>query len=162
MTYKQQLKSPMWQKKRLEIMQRDNFTCHRCSSKDKTLNVHHVTYSKNKKAWEYLDNNYVTFCEDCHKLEHQVNEYFNVDFIRFTDKCITENNLISSHEYLQEMGDSFKQCFKNYKSTRDIILKEDILVFDSVSGFTTFVFCNLYVDDENKIIYIDDFFDAKY
>lgn len=162
MSYTEQLRSPLWQKKRLEIMQRDNFTCHRCLSKDKTLNVHHVTYAKNKKAWEYSDSNYITFCEDCHKLEHSINEYFDVSFIRFTDKCVTESDLMSVSNYLREMGNSFKQCFKDYKSTRDICLKDGTLMFDAVKKFTTFVFCNFYIDDENEIIYIDHFFDAKY
>jgi len=162
MSYLEQLKNPIWQRKRLEIMQRDNFTCQRCLSKDKTLNVHHITYAKNKKAWEYSDSNYITFCEDCHKLEHDINGCFNVSFIRFTDKCIRENDLMSCYDYIQEMGTSFKEYFKDYKSTRDTYLKDDVLMFDAIKKFTTFVFCNFYIDDENEIIYIDHFFDAKY
>ena len=33
MNYSEQLKSPKWQKKRLEIMQRDKFTCQLCGDK---------------------------------------------------------------------------------------------------------------------------------
>jgi 5-methylcytosine-specific restriction endonuclease McrA len=63
----QQYKSPLWQRKRLEIMQRDNFTCQSCFSKDATLNVHHtIPYKASAKPWEYEDDELITLCEDCH------------------------------------------------------------------------------------------------
>lgn len=65
-SYWQKLKDPKWQKKRLEIMQRDEFTCQACFEKDKTLNVHHRLYRKGKSPWEYDDCDLVTLCEDCH------------------------------------------------------------------------------------------------
>lgn len=67
MTYSQKLKDPRWQKKRLEILQRDNFTCQKCKAIDKTLNVHHRWYEKNNEVWDYPDIAYQTLCEDCHK-----------------------------------------------------------------------------------------------
>jgi hypothetical protein len=65
--YSEQLKDPRWQKKRLEIMQRDNFQCQICGNKTKTLNVHHFQYGKNKKPWEYENDNLITLCEECHE-----------------------------------------------------------------------------------------------
>lgn len=65
MTYAEKLKDPRWQKKRLEIMQRDNFACLNCCSKDKTLNVHHVIYVKGLDPWDYGDS-LLTLCEECH------------------------------------------------------------------------------------------------
>jgi 5-methylcytosine-specific restriction endonuclease McrA len=62
-----QYKSPLWQRKRLEIMERDNFKCCDCQSDDKTLNVHHKYYIYGKKPWEYADGILITLCEDCHK-----------------------------------------------------------------------------------------------
>lgn len=66
-SYKDQLKSPLWQKKRLEIMSRDNFTCQICLDTEETLNVHHKSYDKNVKAWEYGNDRLVTLCETCHE-----------------------------------------------------------------------------------------------
>lgn len=60
-------KHPLWQKKRLEIMERDKFQCQNCYSADKTLNVHHTAYEKGRKPWEYADGFLVTLCEDCHQ-----------------------------------------------------------------------------------------------
>lgn len=85
--YSEQLKDPRWQKKRLEILQRDDFTCQICGHKDKTLHVHHVYYKKGLKPWEYKDSSLITLCEDCHHEEHQ-----------------SRRNILDWINYLQEQG----------------------------------------------------------
>lgn len=81
----EQYKDPRWQKKRLEIMQRDAFTCVLCKDKETTLNIHHKKYINGKKPWEYEDDDLITLCEDCHanieffkkeKKEHDITEIF--------------------------------------------------------------------------------------
>lgn len=63
----EQYKDPRWQKKRLEIMKRDNFTCQSCDVNYNTLNVHHIVpYRKETKPWEYENDELITLCEDCH------------------------------------------------------------------------------------------------
>jgi ribosomal protein S27E len=69
MDYRDQLLDPRWQRRRLEILQRDEFTCQKCLSKDKTLHVHHIEYIKGKMAWEYENYYLKTLCLDCHQLE---------------------------------------------------------------------------------------------
>lgn len=69
--YFAKLKDPKWQKKRLEILQRDNFTCQICGDKKNTLHVHHRTYLQNRDLWEYADTFFVTLCESCHEMETQ-------------------------------------------------------------------------------------------
>ena len=80
MTYSDKLKHPKWQKKRLEILSRDKFTCRGCGSKDHTLHVHHFTYQKGKLPWEYENSNFITLCDLCHFQEEQIirddNKYF--------------------------------------------------------------------------------------
>ena len=74
MTYEEKLKSPKWQKKRLEIMQRDNFTCVVCGKgiKDDTpLQVHHLKYLKNVEPWNYADDYLITLCDECHSKVHK-------------------------------------------------------------------------------------------
>lgn len=68
--YKSQYKDPRWQKKRLEILSRDNFTCQECDDDSSTLNVHHHYYTKNKPVWDYPNSALITLCEDCHKQHH--------------------------------------------------------------------------------------------
>lgn len=65
-SYADLLKDPRWQKKRLKIFQRDDFTCQMCKSKENTLAVHHKKYIKGKLPWEYDGKDLITFCEDCH------------------------------------------------------------------------------------------------
>ena len=66
MTYAEKLKDPRWQRKRLEIMQRDEFICTACKASDKSLNVHHCYYLPRTNVWEYPDSAMVSLCEDCH------------------------------------------------------------------------------------------------
>lgn len=66
-SYAEQLKDPRWQRKRLEILNRDNWTCQNCHSVDKTLHVDHQRYEGRKPPWE-VDNDFLqTLCEDCHR-----------------------------------------------------------------------------------------------
>ena len=62
--YSEKLKHPSWQKKRLQIFERDNFICQSCKSTDQQLQVHHILYSKN--PIETLDEYLITLCENCH------------------------------------------------------------------------------------------------
>lgn len=64
--YSEKLKDPRWQKKRLEILNRDNFKCQNCNKKDKELQVHHLTYLKDCEPWEYQEYCLITLCVDCH------------------------------------------------------------------------------------------------
>ena len=69
-TYKEKLLDPRWQKKRLEILSSDNFTCQWCGENEKTLHVHHFYYNKSMNPWEYAVGDLITLCSDCHYFEH--------------------------------------------------------------------------------------------
>lgn len=69
-TYSQKLKDPRWQKKRLEILSRDKFTCQACADSESTLHVHHLFYVRGVDPWDYEDFALVTLCESCHASEH--------------------------------------------------------------------------------------------
>jgi len=74
MRYSDKLRDPRWQKKRLEVMQRDDFTCLACGDKTTTLNVHHKYYSGN--PWEADMDGLETLCETCHKDRSFLNKMF--------------------------------------------------------------------------------------
>lgn len=67
MSYSQKLKSPLWQRKRLEIMGRDDFKCTACSLSNETLAVHHIWYT-GYNPWDAPDSDLQTLCDPCHKL----------------------------------------------------------------------------------------------
>ena len=64
--YSSQLEDPRWQRKRLEIMHRDQFSCQLCGSETNTLHVHHRYYISGRKPWEYPGFCYQTLCKKCH------------------------------------------------------------------------------------------------
>lgn len=68
--YSEKLKSPKWQKKRLEILKRDEFSCQLCGDEESTLHVHHIGYSSDpiKTPNELL----ITLCESCHSEEEEL------------------------------------------------------------------------------------------
>ena len=87
--YSELLKDPRWQKKRLDIFNRDKFKCRSCEDTKKTLHVHHLYYDYKLKPWEYSDDDLVTLCEDCHNTIHSLG--VNKDDFLFADaitRCV--------------------------------------------------------------------------
>lgn len=68
-TYAEKLRDPRWQKKRLEILDRDGWRCRHCQSDTNTLHVHHTWYERGADPWDYPDSCLVTLCEFCHEDE---------------------------------------------------------------------------------------------
>ena len=65
--YSEKLKDPRWQKKRLEIFERDKWKCRVCAAGDETLHVHHLVYMKGRDPWEIHSGLLITLCSQCHK-----------------------------------------------------------------------------------------------
>jgi len=85
MSYSENYKNPKWQKKRLEVLNRDEFTCQSCHSTEKTLNIHHcVPYRKGAMPYDYKNDELVTFCEDCHK---EISEKIRYCMAIIMDRC---------------------------------------------------------------------------
>lgn len=101
MTYAEKLRDPRWQKRRLEILQRDDFTCRYCKDNETELHIHHLTYSKN--PWDTDEDNLITLCKHCHYIIEDCkaaeilvyaihkNEFTNHEFVCFvnTDKGLS-------------------------------------------------------------------------
>ena len=67
--YEDQLQDPRWQRKRLEIMSRDEWCCLRCGRGNLPLTVHHRGYDG--LPWQADDFDLETLCKPCHDLEHE-------------------------------------------------------------------------------------------
>lgn len=63
-SYGEKLRDPRWQRVRLEVMSRDNFSCRLCGDETTPLNVHHLQYMK--EPWDCPIKYLLTLCEDCH------------------------------------------------------------------------------------------------
>jgi hypothetical protein len=65
--YSRKLSSPLWQKKRLEVLNRDDFTCKICGDKETELHVHHLKYKGEPHEADLID--LQTLCSHCHYIE---------------------------------------------------------------------------------------------
>lgn len=71
-SYWEKLKDPRWQRRRLEVMERDGFRCRDCSDAESPLHVHHCYYVKGVEPWDYPDDCCKTLCEKCHDHRHEM------------------------------------------------------------------------------------------
>ena len=74
LTYAQQLAHPLWQRRRLEMLQAANWACTSCGNDNEQLHVHHRQYFKGRMAWEYSDLELAVLCNSCHGTEHYDDE----------------------------------------------------------------------------------------
>ena len=94
--YSELLKHPKWQKKRLEILERDKFECRACERKDKTLHVHHLYYDYDLKPWEYPNYDLITLCEYCHDILHLLQKNkIDIYSAHIVTECITKQECIN-------------------------------------------------------------------
>lgn len=126
-TYAEKLKDPRWQKKRLEILQRDNFKCRICNDGVNTLHVHHLSY--NKDPWDVLPNQLLTLCDSCHEKIHSLGKIEigesgfldPIDFILLDPLMIIKGLCyISDHEGIWEI--EFREKTSSYLIIRIICL----------------------------------------
>lgn len=96
MTYSDKLRDPRWQRKRLEIFQRDNFTCVICHHSDKEIQCHHILYKK-RDPWDYPNHLYQTLCHECHA-ERQILTDKICDAMRIAIAKIQTKILVRSSE----------------------------------------------------------------
>lgn len=68
-TYYEDLKDKKWTKKRIEVWLKYGYKCAICGSKEH-IDVHHLSYQKGKRAWEYPIENFIPLCRECHKEVH--------------------------------------------------------------------------------------------
>lgn len=92
-TYGDKLKDPRWQKLRLQVMERDKFTCRCCRDTETTLNIHHLEYAG--EPWECPIDKLLTLCENC----HEIVSTYGYD-LRKNDIEITRVNLPAAKAYL--------------------------------------------------------------
>lgn len=102
MKYSEQLKSHKWQKKRLEVLSRDNFTCCKCGDTETELHVHHLKYIGNPIESDISD--LETLCKHC----HQYFTFFNNNLIYI--HSLNNEDLIKTHKLKGCLIVEFKSC----------------------------------------------------
>lgn len=119
-SYSAKLKDPRWQRKRLEVMERDKFTCQICGDTETSLQVHHIKYQKGKEPWDYPNDLLVTLCKHCHVEVEEINKTYRRD--KFDSIKIHKN----------QYNDTGKRImFTSFKKDRCVITvydSDDILI----------------------------------
>lgn len=69
--YYNQLSMDQWKAYREFIFSVRGKKCEVCGKPNK-LNIHHKEYIKNRFAWEYLPNEVMVLCCDCHRYIHKI------------------------------------------------------------------------------------------
>ena len=101
-TYSEKLKSPLWQKKRLEILNRDNFTCVHCGDTETELQIHHLRYTK--EPYDAPNEDLQTLCKHCHYISKN-NVIEKCIKIKHINVYRTNKNIImysTDENYIQE------------------------------------------------------------
>jgi 5-methylcytosine-specific restriction endonuclease McrA len=102
MSYSLKLKDPRWQRKRLEILQRDNFQCTCCGDTESEIHVHHSYYEFGKEIWEYDNETLYTLCSDCHyshtlcqrAIKEEIRKFHYdslYEFVKIVESCAVMN-----------------------------------------------------------------------
>lgn len=104
--YSELLLDPRWQKKRLEILQRDDFTCRSCERNEETLHVHHTYYDKDLLPWQYDNYSLVTLCKTCHNVWSAIDKMVKVNNIGWEHICCIINlyNQLEREDYERYMA----------------------------------------------------------
>lgn len=130
--YSKKLVSPLWQKKRLEILNLKGFKCEKCGCEEKELHVHHRFYITGREVWQYDNDVFQVLCCDCHEKEHnkeQKNKIIEVIPEKYKD-------LISKIEYFDNANLTSMCGFLDLIETKDQFIEIfDLLVNAINSGW---------------------------
>lgn len=71
--YSKELQNKKWLTKRDKILALSKYKCSNCKLKT-SLEVHHLYYIEDHKAWEYPNNALVVLCRHCHQAWHDTHD----------------------------------------------------------------------------------------
>lgn len=108
MTYEDKLLHPKWQKKKGDILSRDNHTCRSCGRTDITLHAHHIFYVPDTDPWDYSDDVLVTYCEICHNTEHLIGNTLQSYLMELINKNPLMVHMVAQLCVLSEKVDDFE------------------------------------------------------
>jgi hypothetical protein len=130
MTYSDKLQDPRWQKRRLEVLQRDNFTCRLCTDITTVLHIHHKKYAK--EPWEVELGSLITYCKHCHSVIEYNKKTDSIIPLQILKREIDESELKLCLIYLDKDNMLYVDIYLYkkdtlfYKTTLSAALIEDI------------------------------------
>jgi hypothetical protein len=121
MSYAELLKKPQWQKKRLETLERDKWTCQMCGDTEANLTVHHISYRRENgefvDVWDYPDEDLISLCELCHSKEEATLKIFQKSlYFKIRDLCFNTEAIMG----VTIMLDMYKEHLGRRLTAKDI------------------------------------------
>jgi protein-arginine kinase activator protein McsA len=121
-TYYEKLKDPRWQKKRLEVFERDNFKCTQCGNPKDTLAVHHGYYSK-LDPWEYRMDTLHTVCDSCHEQFESIKHDLHLEIGK-----LSVLDMYKVFDFVRDMEVGKKGRVKKVKVSNKVNIKTTVIV----------------------------------
>jgi hypothetical protein len=137
MPYRDKLKDPRWQRKRLEVLNEANWRCKKCERGNLPLHVHHILYRR-VDPWEYRLDELQVLCEPCHLKAHNFLRGNNIFAVgtRYTRVAIQNKLGGSTRGFLPFVnGRVVCGCFRGELNpdAPDIILPGDLNLIQEVA-----------------------------
>jgi hypothetical protein len=82
-TYADKLRDGRWQRKRLDVFQRDGFRCRICGKQD-NIQLHHNWYINDLEPWDYEEEQLITLCGSHHAWVTSVHRQLKMRLSRMT------------------------------------------------------------------------------
>lgn len=126
MGYGELLKNPKWQRKRLEILQRDEWKCQECSSEYTELHVHHIEYKDFLLPWQYNDSDLITLCKKCHSKKH-TQKKIPISIVELIESRVSNNENYAEikFNYDNELAKIEDQISKNKTNDKELFILMD-------------------------------------
>lgn len=142
-TYSEKLRDPRWQRKRLEVLQRDDFSCKFCSDAHTELHIHHLKYSGD--PWEARMEDLITCCKDC----HSTIELIKVEFpeIQYTPVRSRKRFQEAEVRYVWQIVFVLKAIDNNHA----------FVIYDYLDGMPKLIFACPFVNLKDLLVEFDNY-----
>ena len=70
MNYADDLRHPLWQRRRLRVLECAGWKCECCGDTEGQLHAHHKVYVRGRRPWQYDDDQLECLCDGCHERAH--------------------------------------------------------------------------------------------
>lgn len=126
MNYSEKLKHPKWQRKRLEVLQRDNFKCCLCNDDETELHVHHLKYTK--EPYDAPLEDLQTLCKLCHNVVESNKEYKILECIKY-ENSEDKNSVFKCYLYRISKEYAIMSLYENNEYIHELFIEKNSLVF---------------------------------
>jgi hypothetical protein len=141
LTYYQQMQHPLWQKKRLEVMESAGFECQDCGAQEDQLNVHHPVYKRGAMIWDYEIEELECLCDKCHKSAHDLDERIkkSLSMLTGSDKHRALGYIEALDEFKKLVPDSYEyaQGVSDYIIPQVFFATNNNYLYDQLTHYIT-------------------------